>query len=162
MDAPTLIQTGFSLSGAYRFNTLPFFTHEFRALLGLTTDYRMINQYSTVNDELGNSRGSRWVILAPTLGAIVDQDYILRLELQFLGNYKLSNRTFDGKDFSYTSPFGFKLSALKIIGDRNLAVGLLFEQVRYKAREISGVGSRTLNPALSIYQVGLMVSYAFQ
>ena len=127
--------------------------------VGATTDIRYVGQYSAVDATVGNRRGMYLNYVSPVLGARID-DIILKLDLQFLGNYKLLNPTVDGSTISFSSPLGGRFSALFQL-HKGVFAGAQLEYLRFTNQRNSATGNNTaLTEPLNLWQLGLSIGYA--
>ncbi|MCC7440266.1 MAG: hypothetical protein IT285_01450 [Bdellovibrionales bacterium] len=148
---PFLLQLGFGATGAWKFGS--------RWFAGLSSDFRFVNQYSSVVSDVGNRRGTRWNILAPTFGGRFG-NVIAKLDLQFLGAYSLGNKTLGGQDVSYTNPLGFRLTGMLPVKNR-FHLGLQFEYLNFSGQTLDGEESDLENQSLSTWHGGIVVGMVF-
>lgn len=150
---PLLMQ--YSLGAAFAKNI------KSRGFIGVTSDYRWINQYSNVTIA-GNFRGTRWNLISPLFGVYIKR-WVLTLDLQFLGDYALTYTTAEKASVTYKSLLGGRVTLLKPIGkgDR-LNLAIFFEQVQFKKQSIStSTTETTLSPVMKIINGGLGLHYLF-
>ncbi|MCM2277375.1 MAG: hypothetical protein NDJ89_04810 [Oligoflexia bacterium] len=121
--------------------------------VGVTSDFRLINQYSAV-DASGNMRGTRWNMASPTVGYKLGH-LTLKLDVQLLGDYKLSKSTVAGTAAAYKSPLGARLAGIYPVWEQ-VNVGWQFEYLQF-----SKINDTTLSAKLKQMQVGLNVAYVF-
>lgn len=150
-SSPTLISFGAGATGAWRVGSSWAF--------GVTTDFRLINQYSTVDSNLGNRRGTRWNIVSPT-AVYFCHDWIFKGDVQFLGKYRLSESTAGGDTVSFTKPLGARITAMKPIWDK-IHGGLMFEYLVFSKQSIENVSETELTNKLKMWQIGLVANYVF-
>jgi hypothetical protein len=164
-SAPTLLQWDLGATFAYRLPQLSIEDVRVATFAGLTSDFRILSQYSALDPQLGNFRGTRWNVVGPVVGALIDGTYLVKVDLQFLGSYALSNSTVEGASLHYESPFGFRAQALYPVGrffDKpKLNAGLEFETVSFSRQDIVGVASTPLVSGLHVWQLGVVASHAF-
>ena len=145
--SPTLNQTGFGLTLGTVLQS--------HYLLGVSSDYRMIEQYSNPNSN-GNMYGSRWNMASPTVGYKTDR-FLFKLDYQFLGNYELKKETYSGSKLVYTNPSGFRFSSDYLLS-RNLGFGIYYERISFGAQEVrsptTAIVSKFTNSHLALWQVG--------
>ena len=164
---PTLLQWTMGATLAFRVLKFTDFL-DLDIYLGMTSDYRNIDQYSLVESGIGNSRGTRFDPFAPTLVFIIEKILILKMNLQVMGNYNLSNPTVDFSTFSYEKPFGEQLTALfplKVVFTprwlSHLSIGAEVERVSYSQYEVKNITVAARTPALDIWQTGAVIAYGF-
>ncbi len=148
-SSPKLGQFGGGFSLGY-FWTDWFFT-------GISSDYRLINQYSDVDDTIGNYRAKRWNLVSPTLG-IKYWILVFKADFQFLGNYTFLNTTSTGSTFSLKSPIGGRASLSAPIWE-NFYLGIYYELLSFGKTNDSISGVTTLDPKRKFTQFGLSISY---
>lgn len=128
-------------------------------LVGLSSDFSFINQYSNPINNGGNYRGTRWNIVSPSLGLQL-ADFTFIADVEFLGSYNLANSDVNGNSVSFSGPLGGKFRALySIFSPINL--GVQFEYLTFNTMVNSGTGNQTLSPSLILWQGGLIASYVF-
>jgi len=127
-------------------------------MIGASTNYSFLMQYSDPTTT-GNMRGDYFNYVSPMIGFFLGQKFILKTNIQFLGNYSLINKTIGGESVAYSGPFGFRVS-LTYMGKKKLKPTLFFETVSFSKQSIEGVES-TLASAMSMWQAGLMLSFIF-
>ncbi|HTL10866.1 MAG TPA: hypothetical protein VL588_00160 [Bdellovibrionota bacterium] len=147
---PSLLAFEIGAVGAYRFKGEWF--------AGLTTDFRFVNQYSHVDPTVGNRRGTRWSILSPTFGTKLGR-LLLMLNIQFLGDYNLGNKTAGGLSVSYNNPFGGRLTGLFPVHEK-IHAGMEVEYVGF-AQQTTGPSHLSLTKKFNMWDVGLTVAYVF-
>lgn len=123
---------------------------------GVSADYELVNQHSTVDASVGNFRGTRQNITSPTLG--FKYWLILKVDLQFFGNYQFANTTASGAKLSLKSPFGFRVSMSAPIWS-NFYLGALYEQISYSKQNNSSIGDSTLSPKTKFSNLGLTLTF---
>lgn len=75
--------------------------------VGVLFEYRMINQYSEVKEEMGSLEGKR-TFIAPTVG-LKFSEWLIKLSIQNSGDLNFSKRAANGASLQYTQPSGFQL-----------------------------------------------------
>ncbi len=164
-ESPTLLQWGMGGTAAWRADLGVTEGGRMILLLGATSEYRWIGQYSKVNATVGNFKGSRFSTIAPTLGAQLGDEVVVKISPQIMGPYGLSNTTAEGSKLAYKGPSGFTavglLRAGKLIGSKHLHLGIQLEYLSFSAREIVGVSEHDLDPKLSWFLIGATVAYVF-
>ena len=147
--APTLGSFGLGVSLGFNIK---------RFSLGVASDYRILTQYSSVEDSVGNRRGN---FLSPI-------SLFVRLNFEKIkfgiilinsGQYDLMNKTADGKKVSYTKPSGFRFH----FGFKNFkkfTPELFYESVDFSEKNVDGVVS-TLSDKMNYGSYGLGVRYEF-
>ncbi|OFZ81085.1 MAG: hypothetical protein A2583_10945 [Bdellovibrionales bacterium RIFOXYD1_FULL_53_11] len=146
-DTPRLGQYGFGISGGYE--TGPF-------IFGFCSDFRFINQYSTVKVLVGNTRGTRWNIVSPMAGFRYGA-MAAKMDFQFLGNYNLSNKTADNADLSYGRPLGGRV-AVYYVTPFSLLIGAYYEHVWFGSEKNSTKNEQVLSQRIGLWQSGLTAS----
>lgn len=153
---PILGQYGAGTTIAYKF--FPFL------FSGITSDYRIAAQYSDVSKTIGNFGGSRFNYAAPTIG-FVFPSFTLKLDFQFLGDYKLSKTTTKGESIQYKNPQGARAILLlpftKRLIHMPITLGLNGEYMTFDKQNSSSLGLRDLSPNLVYWQAGLVAAYVF-
>lgn len=128
-------------------------------LLGLTSDYRLYNQVSSIDVAVGNMTGSRWNIVSPTIG-IRTQSFIFKADYQFLGNLNLSNQTSNSATIAYGSPSGFRGTFL-MPATSTIYFGAEVETVKFTQYIDSSTGTTTPFTPLNLFRAGLTASLVF-
>ncbi len=167
-EKPTLAQGGGGITAGWWFNKLAL---DMDLLVGVTSDYRFINQYSDVTANVGNRRGHRWNIASLTLGTklpILQNKIIVKGDFQYFGDYVLENTTAQGATLKYKKPMGGRLVGmypieLPIIGTTYF--GAHFEYLWFSNLEVTSTAEVAndveLGSSLSVWDAGLNVSYMF-
>lgn len=150
-ESPTLLQWSGGITAAPIFYDTVF--------VGLTSDFRYIGQYSDVVEQDGNFRGTRWNIASPTLG-IKYSGFLLKFDYQVLGDYDLSENTFEGATFSFTEPKGFRGQVLYNVWEQ-LHLGVQYETLKFERFRDSERGEGEVSPALSLWQAGAVMAWVF-
>jgi hypothetical protein len=125
---------------------------------GITSDFKMYNQYSDPDQVVGNQRGNRWNMVAPYV-AMDFGSLTARVNVQFLGSYKLGNKTADGADLSYTKPFGGRADVLYGMGPK-IKLGAYFEYLMFGNQNSTTTGDTVLTTKWKLTQFGLLLSFA--
>lgn len=143
---PELMQSGIGFTaGIWAFPEFLF--------AGITTDFRVINQYSSVTAS-GNMKGTRFSSFAPTVGARW-KGMLLKLDAQLIGRYSMSSTTIGGADAAYRSPLGARLTGLVPVWER-VHAGASLEYVTFgKVNEV------VLNERIKQWNASLAAAYVF-
>ena len=126
--------------------------------LGLSSDYRILTQYSTVDPTVGNRRGD---FVTPI--SLLFRINFEKIKFGFLfinnGSYTLTNKTADAKKLVYINPSGFRFELIfkKI---PKVTPSLFFESVDFSAKKLDGINS-DLNTKLNYSNYGVGFKYDF-
>lgn len=127
--------------------------------IGISSEFRFINQYSSVNKIGSNMKGTFWNYASLSLGKKIKM-IDLNLDLHYFGKYELSKKSVLGYDISYQNPLGYKLSAfypLPIL-DRKLKIGFGFEWITLKKILLD---DEEFNSNRKLWQTGIIFNYEF-
>lgn len=152
IEKPTVLHWGAGFTGAL-------WLLEDRLFAGITSDFRYAGQYSTVNSQVGNIRGTRWNWASPTFGTKLG-DIVLKADIQFLGPYFLLNAGGAGDEVSYKKPLGFRVVGLYPVREA-IHVGAHFERVSFGSQSSSAFGDRDLSSKFNLWQAGVTAGYLF-
>lgn len=149
-SSPTLIGGSLSATLGYVFGD--------HFLLGATTSYEWINQYSDSAPPVGNWRGSRLDPVAPTAAFLIGP-VTLQGDYELLGNYNLSTAAADNSSVSYTGPSGYAISLTCAIMN-GFNVGFLYRNLSFTTQSSSSGGSTTLQTKFGLTDYGLTATFA--
>jgi len=130
---------------------------------GLSFDYKKSFQISSVDKLIGNFSGTRWNLLSPTVGIYLNE-YLLKLDFQYLGNYTMANKTVDGKDVSYGNVFGGRavfMAPMDNFVKMPLNAGLLFEYLSFGRVMSDTFKNQKLTTRLGAWSLLLVANYSF-
>jgi hypothetical protein len=127
-------------------------------ILGVSSDYRYVTQSSALTAD-GNFSGSRWDVVAPTIG-VKYGPFVLRAEYEFEGSFDFANTTSSGSNLSYVEPSGFRATLLYQIFPMVYG-GAYYESVSFKKQLDSLSGETILSPAMSMTEFGLTAAIVF-
>ena len=123
LAAPTLVQFEIGTQLSYAFTTF--------LSLGAESEYRLINQYSSVVTS-GNFGGSRWNFVAPMLELRVG-DFVFQADYQLFGSYRLTNATYAGQQaLEYETPRGWRIKLLRHSIEDSFGWGAFYEKIDFK------------------------------
>ncbi len=148
-NPPTLGQFGLGITAAYNWTSSIF--------IGVSSDYRLINQYSDLDVAVGNYRGSRWNMASPTLGFQFGS-FVTKIDLQILGNYELANATATGSKIAFKGPIGGRIS-ISYPFQGSIYLGAFYETLSFKTLNDSASGDSALSQKLTLWQSGICVTY---
>ena len=148
---PTLTQGDIGLTLAYRLSR--------GIAFGITSDFRQVGQWSDVDPQTGNFRGTRFNTASPTL-LFTFSRVIFKFEYELMGDYILTNSTVQGGTISYRSPTGERISLIYMIKE-HVGLGLEYEAISYSSFNDSIQGNTTLNPKFKMNSMGLSLSLIF-
>ncbi|MEQ1876464.1 MAG: hypothetical protein ABL958_07445 [Bdellovibrionia bacterium] len=124
---------------------------------GVTYDYRTINQYSETNATDGNQSGKR-EFFAPVVG-VRFSSFVLKVDYQTSGDYRLDRTNILGQDQAYSSPKGYRASFL-IDLFRGIAAQAVYETVSYEIGYAGG-GFGTFSSKLDTSSFGVGLAYVY-
>lgn len=152
-DDPQNHLGSFGIGVMFGYNFKDYFT------LGIMSDYRFVNQYSSVNKIGSNMKGTFWNYGSLSLSKTIKM-IDLNLDLHYFGKYNLSKKTAQGKEVSYTNPLGYKLSVLYPLPllDRKFKIGFGFEWITFKKLSID---DEEFNSNRKLWQTGIILNYEF-
>lgn len=127
--------------------------------VGVNTSYQSIQQSSSVIATDGNFSGSRWNVVAPTIGFRFSS-FVVEGNYQPLGDYRLSNPSATGANLSYSGVSGFRATVLyNLYGV--IHVGAFYENLSFSQLVNSVSGTTNLSPSLSTGQFGVTAALVF-
>lgn len=124
---------------------------------GVTYDYRTISQFSETNASDGNQSGKR-EFLAPVVGARFN-NFVLKVDYQTSGDYKLDRKTAGGADQAYGGAKGYRGTLLLDLY-RGISVGAVYETVSYELGVQGGVSS-AFPSKVDYTSMGLSLAYVY-
>lgn len=151
MSSPTILQFNLGATGAYKFSS--------SWMLGLSSDFSFINQYSDTATSGANYRGTRWNMVSPTVGFVYKNLTILA-DAEFLGNYRIYLAAANGGDVAFSSPLGGRIRGTYPVA-KNINAGWSFEYMTFGNRTNSISGDATLDSKQKLWELGAVVSYIY-
>jgi hypothetical protein len=145
--------------GSYGFGGLIGYNFKDIFTIGISSEFRFINQYSSVSKIGSNMKGTFWNYASLSLSKTIKMIDV-NLDLHYFGKYSLSKKSAQGKEISYTNPLGYKLSMfypLPIL-ERKLKIGFGIEWITLK--KIS-VDNEEFNSNRKLWQTGVILNYEF-
>jgi hypothetical protein len=127
-----------------------------RLIFGAATDYTIFNQYSPVDPNVGNRRGSYFNPVSPELGVQLGQ-VLLRASFRFLGTYNLDNVNAADQAISYASPLGFGVVLSGPLHQR-IWGGLSYSYTQF-SQQVTGGTAANLSSPLSLSVFGLLLGW---
>lgn len=124
-------------------------------LVGATSGYSFITQFSAIDQNIGNRRGGYLNLITPMIGLSLPKIFFQGV-YHLNGSYDLTNKTYSGQNISYVSPSGFRLE-FGINWNKKLKPLIFFEQISFIKKLVEGQESLTHVP-LKIQQYGLGVA----
>ncbi|HEX4923314.1 MAG TPA: hypothetical protein VFV50_04480 [Bdellovibrionales bacterium] len=124
---------------------------------GVTYDYRTVSQFSETNATDGNQSGKR-EFFAPVVGARF-YNFVLKVDYQTSGDYKLDRKTAGGADIAYGGAKGYRGTLLLDLY-RGISVGAVYETVSYELGVTGGVAA-ALPSKLDVSSFGLGLAYVY-
>lgn len=124
----------------------------------ISGDYGNMSQLSSVDDQIGNFRGTRGPGASAGLGINLS-GYILKAEYVGLSTYNLTNANSSGQSISYSGASGVR-GALLFPFFTSLDMGLFYESTSYSQQSLSGT-SATLSSPLVLTEYGLIMAVVF-
>ena len=140
------------------------FLFETYGLIGLSTDLRLVSQYSSPTTVGENFKGLFWNYASLNLSRDVN-NFSLSLDLHFFGKHQLDNKSNLGNDVSYSEPRGAKFSAVyplplhhyPLLNNR-IKMGGTFEWISFSKMT---VGPQEFDANRTLWQLGVVFSYDF-
>lgn len=137
-------------------------------LLGGTSDYRVINQYSSDEPNIyGNRRGRRAVLFSPTVGLAFSR-WNIRYDYQYLGDYQLSQVNNAQQNITYVKPKGhrlqirYRLNGTEVDSENSsFFLGLFAERVTYTQEKIGSQPPQSTKGKLYLDQAGITFGWGF-
>ena len=128
--------------------------------LGISHDARIINQHSDVVLSVGNSRGTRYNFLSPTIGLFLGS-FTLKADVQYFGSYSLSNVTQSGSELEFGSPIGGRLR-VSYLAKSWFGIGIVFESVTFRTLFDSSRGEIDISGnSVNLWQIGVETMLVF-
>lgn len=148
-ESPIVSQLGLSLGLSY-----PLYSW---ISLGVQGQYRMVNQHSQVDANVGNYRGTFTSYVSPTLALAVG-DLMLQFDYLFMGDYKLANARSSGAEVTYTKPSGYRAS-LGYQYSKGFFLGAFYEALQFGSAKDSLAGEGELLQKQQFNQYGIFIKY---